>query len=55
MATIDKSHPHVVRAREGTAIANFYTRTRRIMVIADETNFADALSALTALQNEVSS
>ena len=53
MAEIDKVHPGVVRAREGQATASYYEAHRRITVVADNASFADALSAVKALRDEV--
>jgi hypothetical protein len=53
MAEIDKTHPGFVRAREGNATASHYTASRRVVVVADNASFADALAALKALRDEV--
>lgn len=53
MAEIDKTHAGVVRAREGEATASYYTRSRRVVLIADNGHFADALAAVTALRDGV--
>lgn len=53
MVEIDKSNPSCVRVREGKATASYYHRSRRITVVADSGYFADALTAITALRDEV--
>lgn len=53
MAEIDKTHPGIVRAHEGKATASYYETSRRITVVADKGSFADALTAVTALRDEV--
>lgn len=50
---IDKTHPGVVRARQGQATASYYESARRITVVADNGSFADALAAVTELRDEV--
>lgn len=53
MAEIDKTRPDVIRSRQGKATASYYAGSRRITVVADDASFADALSAITALRDEV--
>lgn len=53
MAQIEKIHPGIVRAREGQATASYYTESRRVVMVADNGSFTDALAAMTALRDEV--
>lgn len=53
MAEIERIRPNVVRAREGKATASMYWSSRRVVLVADDGSFADALTALTALRDEV--
>lgn len=53
MADIDKTHPDIVRSHVGQANAAYYNESRRIVVVADNGCFADAMEALSALRDEV--
>lgn len=53
MAQIDRIQPDLVRARHGKASARYTHSSRRIILVADDGHFADAIAALEALRDEV--